>query len=302
MKCRLCGGDATHVMSYDLGCIEPYWRKHNVPTIIELRRCCTHGSYFTADPPLPEILIAAYQQGRTEDYYSEDTRDPKARAQRCVTLTERFLPAGARVMDVGGGDGAYAIAASQAGFDAWMHEVGTVSNERLQREGVHLVQALSEDLTVQFDAVTLWDVFEHVWPHDTFLASIHRLLKPGGQLLMEIPSPSHLIIPFLLLGRLSRSPRKEWAYTHICSYTHLQLMTGSEVRATIPRYGFQVMHAETFSALSYAGYEYAQHFIKVQPLAHLIGAVFDQPKLRAVLLGHNKTFIVAQRLETPISN
>jgi cyclopropane fatty-acyl-phospholipid synthase-like methyltransferase len=202
-------------------------------------------------------------------------------------LTERFLPAGARVMDVGGGDGAYAIAASQAGFDAWMHEVGTVSNARLQRAGVRFVQALSEDLTVQFDAVTLWDVFEHVWPHDTFLASIHRLLKPGGQLLMEIPSPSHLIIPFLLLGRLARSPRKEWAYAHICPYTHLQLMTG---------------HAETFSALSYAGYEYAQHFIKVQPLARLIGVVFDQPKLRAVLLGHNKTFIVAQRLETPMPN
>ena len=174
MKCRLCGGDAAHVISYDLAYIQPDWRKYSVPTIIEIFRCCTHGSYFTADPPLPEILIAQYQQGEAEDYYSKETRNPRARAQRCVTLTERFLPAGARVINVGGGDGAYAIAASQAGFDAWMHEVGTVSNERLQREGVYLVQALSEDLTAQFDAVTLWDVFEHVWPHDAFLAACRR--------------------------------------------------------------------------------------------------------------------------------
>ena len=63
---------------------------------------------------------------------------------------------------------------------------------------------------------------------------------------------------------------------------------------------FREAHAETFSALSYAGYEYAQNFTKVQPLARLIGTVFDQPKLRAVLLGHNKTFIVAQRFEAPM--
>jgi predicted SAM-dependent methyltransferase len=39
-----------------------------------------------------------------------------------------------------------------------------------------------------FDAVTMWDVLEHVYDPATTLAEIHRILKPDGVLVIRVPN------------------------------------------------------------------------------------------------------------------
>jgi cyclopropane fatty-acyl-phospholipid synthase-like methyltransferase len=167
--------------------------------------------------------------------------------------------------------------------------------ERLASAGVKSVESVGDAGAGRFDAITLWDVFEHVWPHDDFLRPITATLKDAGTLIIEIPSPSRLVPLFLAMSHASRSPRREVLLAQICNFTHLQLLTRRELCAYLPRYGYEVVHSETYSELSYAGVEYAQRVIKWKLAAEFIGDIFDRPMTRRALLGDNKTFVVARK-------
>lgn len=107
----------------------------------------------------------AYQRGRGRIVYGDEylgkfaAYDERIRAAvnagRCA-LVARHLSAGARLLDVGAGDGAFVRAARQGGFEALGFEVIPAAAAALRREGRY-----AEDLAA-FDAVTLWDAIEHM--------------------------------------------------------------------------------------------------------------------------------------------
>jgi 2-polyprenyl-3-methyl-5-hydroxy-6-metoxy-1,4-benzoquinol methylase len=293
MLCRFCGGKSHNVVTYDLGIIQQNWRDHSIPTDVDIWRCETYGSYFTGALPSVEVIASQYKVD-TRFTYDSPTQ-AAARAQRSVKRLEKFLGPSARVMDVGGGDGSFAIAAARLGYEAWLQELGSTSLDRLARAGVNSVESVRDAGAGRFDAVTLWDVFEHVWPHDDFLGPITTALKEGGTLIIEIPSPSHLVPLFLAMSYGSQSPRREILLAQICNFTHLQLLTRRELCAYLPRFGYDVVHSETYSELSYAGVEYARRVIKWKFAAEMVGNVFDHPLTRRMLLGDNKTLVVARK-------
>lgn len=295
IPCRMCGGPAHPWVRYDLAQFQPRWRQDGIGTTVEVTRCATHGSWFTRDVPNPSALASQYQVSSQTDYYADERRSPTLRNQRLLKQLRRSLPLGSRVCDVGGGDGSFAIAAQRAGYRASLLEVGDLDTVILEAEGVTLLRAFGPDDAGQFDAITLWDVYEHVWPHDAFLAPLHAALRPGGRLLLEVPSPSHLSWPFLALGALLQSPSREIAWSHLVSFTHVQLMTPSELAATLPRYGFAPLEIQTLSELAYQGAEYAERLLP-KVAAQWVGALFDAPRVRRTLLGDNKTFVVAEKV------
>jgi len=293
--CRLCGGPADRIVEYDITPFMPDWRRSGVDPNVRVLRCRRHGSWVTDPVPSPEVLASQYQIVSHNAFYSDENRAPHKRNLRLVDVMKSHVQPGARVVDVGGGDGSFSIQAAAAGFRATLLEIGTVDQAPLAEAGVSWIQRFGTEHTDRYDAVTLWDVYEHVWPHDTFLAPIRAALKPGGRLLIEVPSPSHLVWPLMALGAISPSPRREATWANVVNFTHVQLMTPSELRATLPGHGFRVVALTTTSELSYKGVEYASRVITFAPAARAVGAIFDHPLTRRCLLGHNKTFVVAEK-------
>lgn len=292
--CRLCGALSAHVVEYDVRRFSGYWADvdASVPNV-EIRRCRRFGSYFTASMPAPALIEGQYGVD-WDEYYARDEYSPRRRVDRCLSQIARFVRPGSRVMDVGGGNGAFAMAAT-ATYEAWFQELNPGRTERLREAGVTTVRSVEEAPAGTFDAITLWDVYEHVWPHDGFLEPISRALAPDGLLVIEVPSPSRLVPVFLLLGRVLGSPKREAALSQVCDYSHLQLMTPRELIHDLRTYGFDPVHLETLSELSYAGIVYARRVVPSDAVAKLVGSAFDWRPLRRALLGNNKTFVVARR-------
>ena len=196
-------------------------------------------------------------------------------------------------MDVGGGNGAFALAAA-VDHDTWLTELNPARLEQLAQAGVTVLPTIEDAPEGTFDAITLWDVFEHVWPHDRFLDPIRRALAPNGLLFLEVPSPTHLVPVQRLLGRLSHSPRREMSLSQICDFSHLQLLEPRELHHELRTHGFEVIHSERLSHLSYAGVVYARRLIPSEWLAQRVGSAFDRRTIRRAIVGNNKTFVVAR--------
>lgn len=113
------------------------------------------------------------------------------------------LPPATRVLDAGCGEGVlveeYADRLAIEGVDA------NYSSPRV-RSGSITALPYGDDA---FDRALCLDVLEHLSFEEqpAALTELHRVLKPGGELLVSVPNLAHLQsrIHFLLLGRLIRT-------------------------------------------------------------------------------------------------
>lgn len=110
------------------------------------------------------------------DAYDGSAIGRAVNAGRCALL-ERHLPAGSSVFDIGAGSGAFLRDAVAAGFAAKGYEVINQAVDRLKQAGVW-----AED-PYQFDAVTLWDVIEHLEDPNLRL----RQVRKDAYLFVSVP-------------------------------------------------------------------------------------------------------------------
>ncbi len=94
-----------------------------------------------------------------------------------VEFLARFVKPGASVLDYGAGSGAFLRAAIAAGFDGRGFDVMRQTRDWLEARGLYA------DNPAGFDAVTAWDVLEHL---ENPGALVSRL-KPGAYLFASIP-------------------------------------------------------------------------------------------------------------------
>lgn len=162
--------------------------------------CLSCGQNYLTPRPGPDELERYYPQ----DYISyplaiEDEPSPLRRFdrayglhKRCREVIRRAGPSG-RILDVGCATGIFLNGMQQRGWQAVGVEPSHYAVEYARsRFGLDVVEGFLEEAHFpgeSFDAVSLWDVLEHVpSPADT-LAEIARLLKPGGWLVLSLPNP-----------------------------------------------------------------------------------------------------------------
>lgn len=152
-----------------------------------------------------------------------------------------------RFLDVGAGYGHLIQLAHQHGFqELYGIDISPVVVKHCQ---VALKQrAVKANVTCQnvdvgttfkpnyFDAITMVAVFEHIFsPHDV-LTELHRILKKGGQLVIEVPNvvfmPRRLSFLFGKLPKTSDEP--------IYSDGHLQFFTQASLVQLLEQHGFRV--------------------------------------------------------------
>lgn len=103
------------------------------------------------------------------------------------------------------------------------------------------------------DVVVAADVIEHLVNTDGFLSELHRILRPGGHLVVSTPNLAFWLSRLrLLLGRVP------WSYPGVSStvsvdraidLNHLRINTHTEWTNLIERSGFEILATETYSLL-----------------------------------------------------
>ena len=93
-----------------------------------------------------------------------------------------------RLVDIGCSRGQFVQAAAELGFDAEGVEPAPHMAAAAQAAGLKVHQGLLEELDFRqesFDAATLFEVVEHLREPRALLGSCHRILKPGGILVIS---------------------------------------------------------------------------------------------------------------------
>jgi len=126
------------------------------------------------------------------EVYESDVAGRTKTARRHLAIVERFAPVG-RLLDVGCASGLFLRCAARRGWAVVGVEPSLTlcgsARETLADKG-EVICATLEDSALpptSFDAVTLWDVLEHVPDPVDFMRCASRLLKPGGFLFANVP-------------------------------------------------------------------------------------------------------------------
>jgi 2-polyprenyl-3-methyl-5-hydroxy-6-metoxy-1,4-benzoquinol methylase len=131
------------------------------------------------------------------------------------------FPAGSKVLDVGCGNGHLSGLLSDRGFQSYgvdPSETGIAVARRENPAVSFTCLDLSKDTynLRDFDAITCIEVIEHVYAPRLLLASIFRVLKPGGMLVLSTPYHGYAKnLAVMLSGRFDRHFDPLWDDGHI---------------------------------------------------------------------------------------
>lgn len=219
-QCHICDG----TQYTDRGRREPY-------ALLQCTRCGT----VVIDPlPTGEELSAAYTKyAMTANYQTRKLKKVKRSRRRLVRL--RKYVTGNRVLDVGCNLGYTVAAALELGMDAFGIDIDPdtialaqedIGKDRFAAETVEEFAERGETFDIVYTAETI----EHSLNPHSFMASLAKLLKPGGLLYLTTPDAGHRRVP----GELS-----DW--NEVDPPFHIYLMTRSALEMMLPRHGLSLV-------------------------------------------------------------
>ena len=174
-----------------------------------------------------------------DEAYSGFVIDPLLLAAFRRELQSNLAPkltAGARMLDIGCGNGMFLRCAKEAGFDAEGIDISEAAVERCEQQGLKARCGLIVNLVPEaptFDCMTMWDVLEHLPDPSEVLARLAKGLRPGGLLVLKVPWVHDWIYRFggvapAFLRSLTKAP------------SHVQFFTESSLKRLLRRSGFAV--------------------------------------------------------------
>lgn len=98
------------------------------------------------------------------------------------------------ILDVGCSSGSFLNIAREQQWRTFGLELNDAEIKAAIRAGHHVLQTTIEQASFKerFEAITLWDVFEHIKDGLSFLAATRGLLAPGGVVFIQSPSRDSL--------------------------------------------------------------------------------------------------------------
>jgi 2-polyprenyl-3-methyl-5-hydroxy-6-metoxy-1,4-benzoquinol methylase len=184
VSCNHCGRDVTHGV-------------HNISRLVQCVNCGL--IYVNPRPPFEELAKQYGDQyfncaeptfGGYEDYEA-DRKDIESTFRRRVALLRPWLGRNRpRVLDAGCATGLFMGVARDAGWDVEGLDISEFALSRARERGFQVRHGTLPDPSLPanaYDAITLWDVIEHVPDPAAVVRECQRLLKPGGVLAMSTP-------------------------------------------------------------------------------------------------------------------
>ena len=211
-----------------------FWRLVPVPTEEELESF--YGAeYYSANPGrAPDIKRL---QSEAESAAPErEWRNSTIYTDVAHYLTSLF-PSGGRAIDVGCGTGEFVVFLgaryewSVSGIELSPDGVALATNR-----GADVIRGTIDDVTTafggDFDVLTMFNVLEHVRDPLSTLRAAHRLLRPGGALVVQVPNDFAL---FQLAVHEHLDVDPWW----IAVPDHISYFDFESLEATLSRHGFE---------------------------------------------------------------
>ncbi|MEW5869516.1 MAG: class I SAM-dependent methyltransferase [Chloroflexota bacterium] len=196
--CDLCGGTAFEVRyhatipatSSDPALYYSSSRLH--AGHLQIVRCQECGLVMTNPRDDPETLRQVYT-ALQDPVYDIEEHNRRRTALDHLKFVNRHLSPAARLLDVGCSTGFFLAEAQAAGWQVTGIEPSTwaaqLAQQRLPGAQIHPAALEEIDFAPQaFEAVTLWDVLEHVASPTQVLQRLEAWLSPGGWLFLNVPN------------------------------------------------------------------------------------------------------------------
>jgi 2-polyprenyl-3-methyl-5-hydroxy-6-metoxy-1,4-benzoquinol methylase len=172
----LLGGDRMYSMHECGGCGAVY--QHPRPTSAAM------GTFYPAE-------YEPYTRGVHTEHWLRQLDRRYGLRKRCHTVTRHM--SGGCLLDVGCATGSFLSEMKrQPGWTVMGIEPSPVAARYVRDQvGVDVVQGVLNEAPfapASFDAITMWDVLEHVYDPLTVLSQVARLLKPGGVFVVNHPN------------------------------------------------------------------------------------------------------------------
>jgi SAM-dependent methyltransferase len=239
VRCAVCGAESAR-------------RKHRKQGV-EILVCRDCGLGFWSPPAdfePKDVYDGAYftDASATHGYDDYAELEPVLRLNFARRLARIPRPRpGARLLDVGAAFGFAVAEARSAGWDATGVEISTSAAARAARTApgrAVVANALRTPFAAsRFDAVTLWDVLEHLPDPHAAIAEVARVLRPGGRLVLTTGDVGSLA------ARLSG---RRWHLYTIPE--HLFFYSRPSLRVLLAAHGFRVEIERAESSVYTLGY------------------------------------------------
>jgi SAM-dependent methyltransferase len=183
-------------------------------------------------------------------------------------IVHRTVGRAGRVLDIGAATGIFLDGMRRRGWaTVGVEPTASAAQYARERLGLDVITGRLEDTRfpdAAFDAITLWDVLEHVHEPRTILAEAARLLRPGGVLVLSLPNPdsleARLLGPHWLGWDLPR---------------HLNIFRPALLRGALARYEMPVECIRSFTS---------GHTVLLMSLEHRLNAMgYDGRRLLRLL-------------------
>ena len=236
--CPLCSGTRSRTLR------RIHVRHARLEGTFRLRRCTDCELVFVS-PRLDDATLATLYG---EEFYfprespwsgiATGVRELIQTARRQVV--EKRVRVG-RVLDLGSGDGSFVHHMASHGWDAIGVDFSPAARELAIRRGLRgrYLQGSLADLELpdrSLDAVTLWQVLEHIGEPLPLLERVHALLRPGGLFVASVPN---------IEGLSAALTRERWWGLDVPR--HLVHYTPRTLRRVVLISGFEVMDVRHFS-------------------------------------------------------
>lgn len=184
--CPLCANRGAH-------------RFHEIDGFV-IVQCATCSLLYVHPLPSDAHLNAHYQKqsyfegDAAQGYrnYSDMEKALRPHFRRRLQRIRAYLPTGGRLLDFGCAAGYFLEVARDEGWKVSGVELSeSMAEQARNRTGAPVATSLAQLPAEPFDAITLWEVVEHLpRPVETISALVRRL-RPGGILMLSTPNTGH---------------------------------------------------------------------------------------------------------------
>jgi 2-polyprenyl-3-methyl-5-hydroxy-6-metoxy-1,4-benzoquinol methylase len=237
VACNLCGSTDYHVVypaaERSIANLTTEFRSSgDEPLKDRLVSCASCRLQFVSPRLRPDLILDGYREGADEMFVSQTVARERTFA-RALKRIETFAPKRGSLLDIGTAGGSFLHVAAGRGWEVagcepnrWLCEWGKKAYGLDIQPGTLFDHRYPDRA---FDVVTVWDVLEHTADPLGFLKECHRILKPGGLIVVNYPDIGSWIAR--IMGR-------RWLFL---ISVHLYYFTRQTIREALARTGFQVV-------------------------------------------------------------